>query len=185
MAEFLGRISGINLIRKKLHHFQDAQRLKTYREKQLELKGKQRQEDKTLSLRLSLQTKELDRKFKALNKVEKRELQSLHKEYKRDQRIEQRGKHDEMPSLEKIAGLEKSNVDIRDRAPDLLSAFEEAQKDRTHETPDLMKAFTKASKDKDRGDKDSGCSAGQSQISKPKFQRLRTRKRDNGNDRER
>ena len=185
MAEFLGRISGVNLIRKKLHHFQDAQRLKSYREKQRELKDKQRQEAEVVSLRLSLQTKELERKIKALNKVEKRELQSLHKEHKRDQRIEQRGKHNEMPSLEKIAGLEKSIVNVRDRAPDLLSAFEEAQKDRPNEMPDLMKAFTKASKDKDRGDKDSGGSDDRSQISRPTFQRLRTRKRDKGNDRER
>jgi len=151
LAEFLGRISGINLIRKKLHHFQDAQRFKTCHEKQPGLKVRQRQEGEALSLRLSLQTKELERKIKALNKVEKRELQSLLKEHKRDQRIEQRGKHNEMPSLEKIAGLEKLNVDIRDRAPDLLSAFEETQKDRSHEMPDLMKAFTKASEDKDRG----------------------------------
>lgn len=183
LAEFLGRISGINLIRKKLHHFQDAQRLKAYHEKQRELKDKQRQDAEVLSLRLSLQTKELERKIKALNKVEKRELQSLHKEHKRDQRIEHRGKHNEMPSLEKIAGLEKTSVDHRDRAPDLLSAFGEAQKDRSHETPDLMKAFTKASKDKDRGGKDSGDSEGRNKVLKPKIQNLRTRKRDKGNDR--
>lgn len=185
LAEFLGRISGINLIRKKLHHFQDAQRLKSYREKQAELKDKQRQDGATLALRLSLQTKEVERKLKVLNKVEKRELQSLLKEHKRDQRIEQRGKHNEMPSLEKIAGLEKSNVNVRDRAPDLLSAFEEVKADRSHETPDLMKAFTKASKDKDRGDKDSDGSEGRNQMPKPKFQNLRNRKRDKGNDRER
>ncbi|MBL4606641.1 MAG: hypothetical protein JKY01_02290 [Pseudomonadales bacterium] len=105
----------------------------------------------------------------------KSELQPLHKEHKREQRIEQRGKHNEMPSLEKVAGLEKSILNVRDKAPDLLHAFEEAQTDRSHEAPDLMKAFAKVAEDKDRGDKKSGGSEGWSNTLRPKFQ---NRKRD-------
>ncbi len=185
LAEFLGRISGVNLVRKKLHRYQDAQRLKIYRQKQAELNGKQRQDREATSLRLSLQTKELERKLKALNKVEKKELQSLHKEHKRDQRIEQRGKHNEMPSLEKIAGLEKINLNVRDKAPDLLSTFEEAQIDRSHEIPDLMKAFTKVAEDKNRDDTGSGGTEGRSKTSKIKFQNLRNKNRGDDFDRDR
>lgn len=179
LAQFLGQVSGVNLIRRKLHHYQDIQRLKAYQKKQADLRDKQRQDDSTLIIRVSLQTKELNRQVKALNKVEKRELQSLHKNHKREQRIIARGSHNEMPSLEKVAGLEK------EKAPDLLAAFEAAQKDRSHEIPDLMEAFSKVAKDKDRDDKDSGGSDGRSNMPKPKFNILQRRKRDKGNDRER
>ncbi len=185
LAEFLGRISGINLIRKKLHHYQDAQQLKTYRHKQTELKDKQRHDDKTLILRLSLQAREIERKVTVLRQVDKRELQSLYKEHKRDQRIKQRGKHNEMPSLERLAGLENVAVNVRDKVPDLFRTFEEAQADRSHEVPDLMKAFARVAEDKERGDKDSGDSEGRSNSSSPKFQNLRNRKRDDDLDRER
>lgn len=184
LAEFLGRISGVNFIRRKLHHYQDAQHLRSHRQKQAALKYRQRQDDKTLSLRLSLQTKELERKVKALNKVEKRELQSLHKDHKREQRIVTRGRHNEMPSLEQIVELDKTKACDKDKVPDLLSAFELAQKDRYDGMPDLMKAFAKATKDKERDDTETGDSKGRNKTPKPKHQRLYIRSRDKGSDRE-
>ncbi len=79
-----------------------------------------------------------------------------------------------------MAGLELSIANVRDKAPDLLRAFEEAQVDRSHDVPDLMKAFTKVAEDKDSGGSDD-----RSNASSPKFQSLRNRKRDDDFDRER
>ena len=84
-------------------------------------------------MRLSFQTSELEWQLKALNKVEKRELQSLNKEHRREQHILARGRHNEMPSLEKVAGINKTKAGEKDRMPDLLKAFEAAQKDRRQE----------------------------------------------------
>ncbi len=185
LAKFLGRVSGVDVIRKKIHRFQDAQRLKHYRHKQQALKDKQHQGDKTLELRISLQTKELSRQVKDLAEVEKRELQAQHKEHKREQRIIARGHHNEMPSLEKVAGLEKSKIDNKDKAPDLMAAFDKTRTDRGDSVPDLMAEFTRATESKEKEGKGSGSSEGVEIGHTPELRPFRARKRDHGTDRDR
>lgn len=131
LAEFLGRISGVNLIRKKLHRYQDSQRLRAYRENRKGLQKKQRRDGDILAARLSLQSKEIARQRKALNRVERRERQSLINEQKLESRIDQRGQYNEIPSLEKVLGLDKTKANLAESAqPDLMAEFSKAVNDK-------------------------------------------------------
>lgn len=87
LAEFLGRVSGINHLRKKVQRYQDKKRLREYLLEKLKLKSKQEQEKEKLKQHQILQKRDLERQLRDLRKVDKREEKSLETELTREQRI--------------------------------------------------------------------------------------------------
>jgi len=140
LAAFLGRISGIELIRKALHRYEDGKRLKVYREHRAELKIQHKNQAHALDLRLGLQAKEVGRKLAALEKVERRELASFMRHQRAEQRVRSRADDDGLPSLRDIAQLQRGD---HAQAPDLLKTFVRT-KAREEDLPDLLGTIPRA-----------------------------------------
>jgi len=150
LAAFLGKVSGINLLRQKLHRYQDATRTREHIQQRAALNARQEHEKKTLALRLKLQIQVVAQKEKSLEKIDKRELAALARDLKRDQRVRARGEDGVMPSLEKMEGRIK---EVEKSAPDLLAEFEKAKQTPNTQVPDLIVEFERASRDGDRSTK--------------------------------
>lgn len=94
-----------------------------------------------LELRLKVQSEDVERKARALGKVEKRELATLERDQRRDQRDQRertRGFDASMPSLAEIVGHEPKQDNP---APDVLSAFDRVKLTQREQVPDLMSAL--------------------------------------------
>ena len=100
LAAFLGRVTGVALIRKKLHQHQDKKRLHAFLEERASLKETQRQERTELQRRQDMQGLDIQRKIRALEQVERKEMKSLEEALKQEARIHARGGRDRMPSLD-------------------------------------------------------------------------------------
>lgn len=157
LAEFLGRISGVNLLRDKLHRYQDARRTREHLEQVTALKSLQTQEKKSLALRLKIQIQVIGQKVQSLEKIEKRELSALMRDLKRDQRVCDRGEDGFMPSLTKL--VERTKKSDEKPVPDLMAEFARAQQTPCSEVPDLMSAFEIAAKNR-REEKETGSERG-------------------------
>lgn len=99
LAGFLSKVTGVELIRKKLHQHQDKQRHEKFQlektqvhERQHEQKEEQRQLQETKAY-------ELARQEQNLKDRETRELQSLEKAFKQEQSKQMRQGHEHMPSV--------------------------------------------------------------------------------------
>ncbi len=175
LAAFLGKISGVSLIRKKIHQAQDTRKTKEYLSQRTEIKTKQAQEQKLLGLRLKYQSQEIERKIKSLEKVDKRELATLARDQKKAQRIRDRGNNGCMPSLADIAGLSNNNANETFNLP---TAFEQANQSKQKLPPDLMSEFKKATQSGDEGKTDSEGRSGLDKAKPPEYL-LRDKTRNN------
>lgn len=99
LAAFLGRVTGVNLVRHKLHRHQDARRYRAYLQDRAQLAERQQAEKRTLSHRHMLQGFDMNRQVNALAKIEQRERKALDTRELRAQRVKQRDGHLHMPSL--------------------------------------------------------------------------------------
>jgi hypothetical protein len=99
LAAFLGRISGVELLRGALHKYQDHKHTKAYLLERQELKQAQKEHQGELQRRHTLQALDLTRKEKTLHKIEIREMNSLGEEIKKEARIAARGGSEQMPAL--------------------------------------------------------------------------------------
>ncbi|TQE99601.1 MAG: relaxase [Spiribacter salinus] len=99
LAAFLGRVSGVELARRKLEKFRDRQRHRAYLAAQAALKTDQREERQWLARRQRLQRADLARKLRALARLDKRERRSLEEAFARGERTEGRGGDTRMPAL--------------------------------------------------------------------------------------
>ena len=148
LAAFLGRVTGIEHIRKILHRRDDAKRLSAYGEVLKTLKARQALDVKALDAQLKAQTQEVSRKQVALEKIDKRELAAFMRDQRTAQRVRNRDGGDAMPSLTELVADQRN---IETPTPDLLSSFESARQQPPEEIPDLMSAFKRAARpDADR-----------------------------------
>lgn len=99
LAEFLGRVSGINLLRKKVQRYHDKKRLREFLRKKYALKGQQEKGREALKQKQILQKRELERRDRALKQIEKREIKSLKTELARQQRIIDRSGLEHLPPI--------------------------------------------------------------------------------------
>lgn len=99
LAGFLGRVTGIEAVRAKLHKFQDRKRLRTYLADRETLKTQQAQQLTALHRRHEMQTLDQQRKLRALKEVERKELASLEESLRREVRERARGGDNRMPAL--------------------------------------------------------------------------------------
>ena len=77
LAAFLGRVTGVALITRKVQRYRDRKRFEAYIEGKQQLAGQQQGDRETLARRHELQGADLDRKLRALDQIEKRERESL------------------------------------------------------------------------------------------------------------
>ena len=77
LAAFIGRITGVELITKKIHEYRDATRYKLFLAQKKELAERQQREAAALDRRQELEALTMQRRLRALEQVEKRELRSL------------------------------------------------------------------------------------------------------------
>ncbi|MCP5299105.1 MAG: relaxase/mobilization nuclease domain-containing protein [Chromatiaceae bacterium] len=99
LAAFLGRVSGVELIRRKLHHYQDKKRLQVHVQARSALKDNQVREVRDLSHRHDLRSLDMQRAMRALSQIEKKEIRSLEEAQLQQARVAQRGGKNRMPSL--------------------------------------------------------------------------------------
>lgn len=142
LAEFLGRVSGMNFLRHKLQHYQDTKRLRVYLDQHAQLKARQSQEAGTLAFRLKHQGLNIDRQCASLEKVDRRELAAFMRDQQCAQRTQARGKDGAMPSLDQLTGRRRAPG--RGTVPDVMAAFEKAQQAPRSLFPDVMAAFERA-----------------------------------------
>ncbi len=99
LAAFLGRVTGISLITKKLHAYRDGQRFKMHRAERETLIDRQRIEQAELRRRQELQAADLMRERRGLSQIEKKELASLQQALRREQRQELHKRHVHAPAF--------------------------------------------------------------------------------------
>lgn len=128
----------MNFLRHKLQHYQNSKRLRAYLDRRAQLKIRQSQEATTLALRLKLQDAHIERQYRSLEKVVKREITAFMRDQQCVQRIRARGKDGAMPSLVQILPGRRRAV------PDVMAAFEQARHAPRSSFPDVMAAFGRA-----------------------------------------
>ncbi|MCH9052560.1 MAG: hypothetical protein IIA72_16040 [Proteobacteria bacterium] len=92
-------MSGVELVRKKLHQYRDRKRYQTFLKEKVQLKERQERQRAELQRRHDLQALDLARKLCAMDQIEKRELRSLEQSLFADQRVQARGGCEHMPAF--------------------------------------------------------------------------------------
>lgn len=90
LAAFLGRITGVELITKKVQQYRDRARYAAHVTQLRDLKERQRLEARTFERRQSLERLAMERRLKALELVEQRERKSLELALLKERRVEDR-----------------------------------------------------------------------------------------------
>lgn len=106
LAAFLGRVTGVNFVLRKLHRHRDAQRFKAYAVEKGAIAQGQIMAAQLLQRRQEMQALDMNRQVKALDKIDARERSGLEVKRLREQRVHQRQGHDHMPAL---------NLDLKPR----------------------------------------------------------------------
>jgi hypothetical protein len=153
LAAFLGRITGVELITKKIHEYRDATRYKLFLANKKELAERQQRDAAVLDRRQQLEALTMQRRLHALEQVEKRERRSLETTLLKERRIEDRERTGRVPSppepvrapeetpekpIDVTAEFEKASAEP---APTHVDEFNRAAK----EPIDLMAEFERAS----------------------------------------
>lgn len=180
LAGFLGRVSGVNLIRDKLQRHHDSKQMDVYQDRKITLKARQEEERGQLEFRLKVQGIDIERRLRALDSTERRESAALERDLLRDRRVQDRERDGGMPSLEAVLGTEADS-----RRPDLLNAFEKARGGEESKPPDLLSAFERASRPdgREQPDGDGGRREEKDIPPDPWKTRMRSKRRERDQDR--
>ena len=98
LAAFIGRITGVELITKKIQQYRDKTRYDAFLAQKRELTERQQLETSALAREQALQTLTAQRRLRALELVEQRELRSLETSLLKERRIEERKRTGREPS---------------------------------------------------------------------------------------
>lgn len=155
LAAFLGKVTGIALITRKLHEHRDRQRVKAYRAERDALTRQQADDRAIFDKRQELQAADLKRQRRALDQIEKKELASLQQALRRDHRQALQKHHVHSPTFAltlsppgRPAAIDKA---ANRYTSETRRALEEEEKKRTAKTRPvkLMEEFTRAAGDDD------------------------------------
>lgn len=116
LAAFLGRVTGVALVIRKLHRRRDKQRLDAHRADQTALIMEQGRREEVLLRHHALQRRELDRKARALDRLDRRERRSLETAMLRERRAIERARATErgLPEALRASMREPSALDVRE-----------------------------------------------------------------------
>ncbi len=167
LAAFLGRVTGITFARKKLHEFQDRKRFEAFSEKSDALELRHRDQKLEQQRAHEMQSFDIGRRERSLDRIEKRELASLEAAFKKEWRRDLHKGYEHMPTF----GLELTPPGRRAQTRRAMNRFQnvaqrkaEKEKQEVARTgpPDLTEEFDRAAGVKDGGrgerggDEDSG-----------------------------
>lgn len=163
LAAFLGRVSGVALITKKVQRYRDRKRFEAYRRSRQELRDRQAAERATMTARHELQAATLARERRDLAQVEERERQSAKTARLKERRARLNARHVHMPRVgpgpeEAARTGTRSGSGQRRRARSLSDELNQAAQEGQNA---LAKAFHRAAVD-DQTDGDSGDDEGSS-----------------------
>jgi len=136
-----------------------------------------------------MQTLDLQRKIRALDHIDKRELKSLEESLRAEQRITARGGQDRMPSLNldlkpRVHSAALHKAQNRYRAAFVQEFAEAAGKHKeASENIKLAEEFERAAGDSKAGDDGRGSSEGPNPVSRSRSDRKRQRRRKRHKDR--
>jgi len=101
LAAFLGRVTGVEAIRERVHRYQDVKRYQAYEARAEEVAERQRRETANLTRRHEMQALDMARSIRNLDKLDARERRSLQAGLERQRReaARQHGHGARMPSL--------------------------------------------------------------------------------------
>ena len=123
LAAFLGRITGVELVTKKIYRYRDKTRHDALLAQKRELADRQKNEVEVLTRRQELETLTVQRRIQVLELVEKRELRSLEMALVKERRVKERDRTSREPSPE-------PRMDVFNKAAkkpiDLMAEFERA-----------------------------------------------------------
>ncbi len=97
LAAFIGRITGVELITKKVQQYRDRTRYAAHLTRKRGLTDRQQHEAAALERRQALETLTMQRRLRALELVEQRELRSLENALLKERRIEDRERSGRQP----------------------------------------------------------------------------------------
>jgi hypothetical protein len=194
LAAFIGRVTGVELITKKIHEYRDATRYKLFLAQKKELAERQQRDAAALDRRQQLEALTMRRRLHALGLVEKRELRSLETTLVKERRIEDRERTGRVPPP-------PAQVPTPDETPEkpvnVTAEFEKARVEslpthvgefnRVAKKPiDLMAEFERASGSGDgKGEASGGAAQDPAPEAEIKIERRRRRARDREPDAER
>ncbi len=166
LAAFLGRITGIALITKKVQRYRDGKRFEAYLDSKQELGIRQRGEREILARRHELQGADMQRKLDALRQIEKRELKALEQARTKERRQRINAGHEHMPAFTlelKPPGRRPRIEKAKNRfiSPLARELAEAAQGRKEGRTIKLRDEFARAAKEEDgKGENGGAASAG-------------------------
>ncbi len=101
LAAFLGRVTGVALIRRKLQKREDKKRLQSFQNARESLKDDQRDERLALQRAQEMEALSMNRQIARLAQVDAKEIKSLNEVLTKEVRVGARGPRNQMPSLGK------------------------------------------------------------------------------------
>jgi hypothetical protein len=144
LAAFIGRITGVELITKKLYEYRDATRYKLFLAQKKELADRQQREAAALDRRQQLETLTMRRRLHALDRVEKREMRSLETTLTKERRIEDRERTGRTPPPPEPVPTYTDDANEPVKEPiDLPAVFERAS---AEPAPTHVDEFNRAAK---------------------------------------
>ena len=146
LAAFIGRITGVELITKKIHQYRDAARYKLFLAQKRELAERQQRDAATFERRQELERAKIGRRLSALEQLEKRELRSLETKLLKERRVEDRertGRALSPPAPEPVQMPTRTEIVQKEpeKAIDLKAAIEQPM---AEPTPVYKGEFNKA-----------------------------------------
>lgn len=99
LAAFLGRVTGVALITRKVQRYRDQKRYSAYVVWREELRRQQRAAQQELAARHDLQMANIQRRLRALDQVEQRERDSAEQATRKERRQRINARHEHMPSV--------------------------------------------------------------------------------------
>lgn len=147
LAAFLGRVTGIALITRKVQRYRDRKRYGAYLALREALKRRQQDERAALARWHDLQAADLRRRLRALDQIEKRERQTWETAALKSRRQRINARHAHMPSLASALRVKKSIAAPEDAGQPLRLPFAQAFAQAAEPAPDggLVDAFARAS----------------------------------------
>ncbi len=150
LAAFLGRITGVELITKKIHQYRDKTRLAAHVTRKRDLTEQQRRDAAVLARRQELETLTMQRRLRALELVEKRELKSLETKLLKERRVEERERTEggKQPEPNPKRSHEQEFNNAAEKPVDRADAGEASgkQSEMPEPAPDHVGEFNKAAK---------------------------------------
>ncbi|MCP5366735.1 MAG: relaxase [Hyphomicrobiales bacterium] len=97
LTAFLSRVSGMDLVRDKVHRYQDRKRYEAYRLERDDIRHRQAAEREELQRSQEMQALDMERQRRNLDRLDKRERDSFERSLLKEQRVYARGRNTQAP----------------------------------------------------------------------------------------